>query len=244
VRVVGAVYRTVVLTCGWRGRDFLIALLSGAVAFGLAECSGFSGGAAALVGLGMQLLGGVFFQHLGSRPVSERLREAIEKADPTILAEVSQRFLHTKAGLDATDLLGTYHLDRGQYLMATLCYERLLARPDADKLSPKVLFKAALAYRRSGNVPASDKMYARLSERVGRGDMSLGKSRLEDSGSVVELGWPGGSQVAGVDLGGGAPHLHVGDQLGRNESAPDSRPGRRFTFGVAADLVGELSNQA
>ena len=77
-----------------------------------------------------------------------------------------------------------------------------------------------------------------------RGGESLVESLLEDSGGVVELGWPGGSQVAGVDLGGGPPHLHVGDQLGRNESAPDSRPGRRFTFGVAADLVGELSNQA
>ena len=66
---------------------------------------------------------------------------------------------------------------------------------------------------------------------------------LEDSGSVVELGWPGGSQVAGVDLGGGAPHLQVGDQPVRSESAPDSRPGRRFSCGVAADLVGELGNQ-
>jgi hypothetical protein len=64
-----------------------------------------------------------------------------------------------------------------------------------------------------------------------------------NSGSVVELERPGGSQVDGVDLGGCPPHLHVGDQLGRNESAPDSRPGRRFTCGVA-DLVGELSNQA
>src|SRR5215212_4486284 len=28
-------------------------------------------------------------------------------------------------------------------------------------------------------------------------------------GGVAELGWPGGSQVAGVDMGGGAPHLHL-----------------------------------
>jgi hypothetical protein len=77
-----------------------------------------------------------------------------------------------------------------------------------------------------------------------RSGESLVKSPLEESGSVVELGWPGGSQVARGDLGGGPPHLYVGDHLGRNESAPDSRPGGRFTFGVAVDLVGELSNQA
>ena len=70
------VYRYRSITYRLQRLYFLIALLSGAVAFGLAEWSGFSGGAAALVGLGMQLLGGVFFQHLGSRPVSERLREA------------------------------------------------------------------------------------------------------------------------------------------------------------------------
>ena len=69
---------------------------------------------------------------------TNRLREATERADPAILAEVSQRYFHTKAGLEATNLLGTYHLDRGQYLMASLCFERLLSRPDADKLPPKM----------------------------------------------------------------------------------------------------------
>ena len=78
---------------------------------------------------------------------------------------------------------------------------------------------------------------------VGSGESPV-ELLLERSGSVVELAWPGGSQVGGVDLGGCPPHLHVGDQLGRNGSAPDSRPGWRFTFGVAADLVGELSDQA
>ena len=83
----------------------------------------------------------------------------------------------------------------------------------------------------------------RQSAWVVRGGESLVELLLEDSGGVAELGWPGGSQVAGVDLGGGAPYLHVGDQLGRHESVRLGRPGRRFTFGVEADLVGELSNQ-
>jgi hypothetical protein len=33
------------------------------------------------------------------------------------------------------------------------------------------------------------------------------------------------------------------DQLGRNRGVRLGRPGRRFSCGVAADLVGELSNQ-
>ena len=62
--------------------------------------------------------------------------------------------------------------------------------------------------------------------------------------ALSSWGRPVGRRSAGSTWVGCPPHLHVGDQLGRNDSAPDSRPGWRFTFGVAADLVGELSNQA
>jgi hypothetical protein len=72
---------------------------------------------------------------------------------------------------------------------------------------------------------------------------SLVELPLPGLGGVAELGWPGGSQVAGVDLGGGAPHLQVGDQLGRNRGVRLGRPGRRFSCGIAADLVGELGNK-
>jgi hypothetical protein len=67
---------------------------------------------------------------------------------------------------------------------------------------------------------------------------------LEDSGGAAELGWPGGSQVAGVDLGAGAPHLYVGDQLGRHMSVALACPGRRLSRGVDADVVGELADQS
>jgi hypothetical protein len=65
--------------------------------------------------------------------------------------------------------------------------------------------------------------------------------QLEESAGAAELGWPGGSQVAGIDLDRGPPYLYVGDQLGRHWWAL-GRPGRCFSGGVA-DLVGELSNK-
>lgn len=95
---------------------------------------------------------------------AERLKEAMAAADPTLLAELSQRYFNTKAGQDATNLLGTYQLDRGQYLMASLCFEKLLQRYDPDKLRPPLLFKAALAYRRSGNTAAGDRWFARFAD--------------------------------------------------------------------------------
>jgi hypothetical protein len=66
---------------------------------------------------------------------------------------------------------------------------------------------------------------------------------LEDMGGTAELGWPSWAEVAGVELGGGTPHLDVGDQLGRHRTMALGRPRRRLSRGVAADLVGELSNK-
>jgi hypothetical protein len=65
---------------------------------------------------------------------------------------------------------------------------------------------------------------------------------LEDSGGATELAWPGGLQLASIDPGGRAPHSNVGDQLGRHVSVRLGSPGRRFSFGVEADLVGALGD--
>jgi hypothetical protein len=54
---------------------------------------------------------------------------------------------------------------------------------------------------------------------------------------------PVGRGSLGSTWGGGAPYLHVRDQFGWHESVELGRPGRRFTCGVEADLVGELGDQ-
>src|SRR5438132_1995182 len=51
---------------------------------------------------------GLEFYQVRYGPGAEaRLKEAIEKSDPTILADVALKYLHTKAGLEAANLLGT-----------------------------------------------------------------------------------------------------------------------------------------
>jgi len=122
---------------------------------------------------------GLEFYQVRYGPAAEsRLKEAIEKNDPAILADVALKHLHTKAGLEAANLLGTYHLDRGNYLMSALCFERLLGRPDADKLSFKVLFKAALAYRRAGDTDNADKLWKKMADRAARAELVLGKTKV------------------------------------------------------------------
>jgi hypothetical protein len=75
------------------------------------------------------------------------------------------------------------------------------------------------------------------------GGESLVELLLNDSGGAAALRWPGESQITRVDLGGGPPYLDVGYQLCRHENTLLGRPGRRISRGVAAYLVGELSNQ-
>src|SRR6516165_3769879 len=79
------------------------------------------------------------------------LAKAKQTGDRQLLALVSQRFFHTAAGAEATDLLGTYRLDRGDYRMAALYFERLLSHHLADKLSSMTLLKAVLAFRGTGD---------------------------------------------------------------------------------------------
>ena len=124
---------------------------------------------------------------------ADHLKAALEANDPALLAEVAVRYLHTKAGAEATNLLGTYHLDRGSYLMANLSFERLLSRPDADKLPAKVLFKAALAARRAGDLATAEKWWQKMTAKAGRGDLvfgtrrvSLGQARAEFERSVAQ----------------------------------------------------------
>jgi outer membrane protein assembly factor BamB/tetratricopeptide (TPR) repeat protein len=98
-----------------------------------------------------------------------RLNDAKVRNDPKALAEVALRYLHTDAGVEATNLLGSHYLDRGDYPMASVCFERLLSHEKADQLSPITLFKAALALRRSNQTADADRVWARFSAKADKG---------------------------------------------------------------------------
>jgi hypothetical protein len=84
----------------------------------------------------------------GSR-ADELLKLAKEGDDVRLLAEIMSRYLYTEAGGEATDLLATRLLDRGQYATAALCFEKLIQRQGPDKLSVNTLFRATLAFQQS-----------------------------------------------------------------------------------------------
>src|SRR5262245_7957243 len=119
-----------------------------------------------------------FYQVRYGQSAEDKLKEGLEKNDPQILAEVANRFLHTKAGGEATGYLGSYYLDRGSYLMAALFFEKLLARTENEQPPAKVLFRAALAFQRAGEIASAEKYWRLLADAAPREGVELGGRRF------------------------------------------------------------------
>lgn len=116
-----------------------------------------------------------FYEQMHGARAQQMLTEAKKTGNVEILADVAQRYLHTKAGPEANDLLATYFLDRGQYFMAALRCERLLQALPANKVSDLMLLKATLAYRRAGEVQKADNTWQELLPRLRReGGLKVG----------------------------------------------------------------------
>lgn len=67
------------------------------------------------------------------------LENAKTSGDYQILGQIMRNFLYTDSGVEATELLGTFFLDRGSYTQAALCFERLFRRVRPSDLSHETL---------------------------------------------------------------------------------------------------------
>ena len=93
------------------------------------------------------------------------LAEARRKGDVQMIGEVVRRYLYTASGVEALELLGLHHLDRGRYTTAAMCFDRLLERAEAGSLPPATLAYAALAFRRAGNAARAEETWRQLAAR-------------------------------------------------------------------------------
>lgn len=108
----------------------------------------------------------VYEQRFGGKALA-MLKEAKETGNRDLVAEVANRFFHTRAGIEANDLLATLMLDRGQYFLAALRFERMMKVPtERFKSSDLGLFKAALAYRRGGDLKTATEIWQKLEVRL------------------------------------------------------------------------------
>ncbi len=168
-----------------------------------------------------------FYQQTEGQKAATLLDDAIKAHyDLAMLSDLSQRYFHTKSGAQGTILLGTIYLERGNFLEAAYAFERLLPRKDIDDLfTPMTLFKACLAFKRSGD-PRHGELYratvnkldkaARNGVQIGRTLYTPEKLRAELDRPVELLQvselvgeWPmrGGSPARVAVVAGGPPFL-------------------------------------
>jgi outer membrane protein assembly factor BamB len=124
-----------------------------------------------------------FYKLTYNPPALDMLKQAKAKSDVSMLAQVMRAYLHTDPGGEATNLLGTYHLDRGNFVTAALCFERLLQRDGVNKQTPLTLFKAAYAFHQAGDKGNEDHVWRMLHARtreVKLGAEARGVSELQD----------------------------------------------------------------
>ena len=171
-----------------------------------------------------------FYQQSYGATASGMLDDAIPPKgnyDLGAISEVSQKYFHTKAGAEATILLGTLYLERGNYLEAAYAFERFLTRPNIDDLvTPRTLFKACLALRRSGDARHAELLKTHLeslrkaAERNGlafgrrtytyeqlRAEIDRPLDLLRMSTTAGEWAMVGGTPTRAATIDGGPPFL-------------------------------------
>lgn len=169
-----------------------------------------------------------FYQQQYGQQASAALDDIIRgNYDLAALADLAQRYFHTKAGAEATVLMGTLYLERGNYLEAAYAFERLLGRPNAAEfLTPLTLYKACLAFKRSGD-PRHEALLKTTLEELRkatlRNGLTLGRRTydfdalkaeidrplelLRVTSSVGEWAMKGGNPARSATVDGGAPFL-------------------------------------
>ncbi|HVS38426.1 MAG TPA: hypothetical protein VMS17_22905, partial [Gemmataceae bacterium] len=109
--------------------------------------------------------------------------EDVAKTRKEELGLIISRYLHTDAGAEAADLLATQVMDEGDFRTAARYYSLLLTRAGgADSLQPDVLFRAAYAFRQTGDKAHEDQVWQSTRSR-GIHEIKFG----EETHSVSEL---------------------------------------------------------
>ncbi len=117
------------------------------------------------------------------------LNEARRSGRTTDYVSVATRFLHTPAGYDAANYLGSLHFDRGEFGLATAWFDEISRSSAAVATDGAWRVKAALAYRRAGDIVASQKLLEGLDDPSGK-RVQLGLGGVEPSA------WVGGTIAA------------------------------------------------
>ncbi len=125
-----------------------------------------------------------FYQRIVGPTAEQKYKQAEEENDMLLMAEVSTRYLHTKAGAAATIRIGTWHLDRGRYAQAAHTFRMFALRNPDDELPAPLLFKAALAYKRQAGADPTfakeaAKFWSLFEKASNKGQVTIGSKTFE-----------------------------------------------------------------
>ena len=193
-------------------------------------------------------------------PVARRLlADALTNGDPELLAEVTRRFFHTKAGQEATYRLANDQLDHGHPLTAALGFERLRQTPQASStFEPILSLKAALCWKRIGRDDQALDVLMQLRERYPRKSITLGGREIrffdernqalawmtevlgkktEKQGLASEWTMPRGDARRNAGSPGGSPYLNRGWRKSTVEGTTFSSDGDSLVEQTIADRL-------
>lgn len=114
------------------------------------------------------------------------LNDAKRSGRTSDYVSVANRFLHTPAGYEAANYLGSLHFDRGEFGLAAAWFDEISRSSAALSSDGAWRVKAALASRQAGNMSASQKLLEGLTEPAGK-RVNLGL------GGVEPGAWVGGT---------------------------------------------------
>lgn len=175
----------------------------------------------------------------------EMLKRAVDTGDPSRLAEVSGQYFHTRAGYEATFLLGLYHLDHGSPLAGALMLKRLRDAPQAgDRFEPVLTLATASCWLQAGMPDDARRALVDLKQRQPKSVLRIGGREVPWFDRETEaVAWL--TRLAGPQRAGGVVEADrwamVRGDAARNASTVGSTPllNMRWRIPVTDDPVVE-----
>lgn len=121
------------------------------------------------------------YEQLYGPAARQMLNAALEQGDLESLAVIMRQFFYTQAGQDATSRLAAELMDRGRWMAAVLCWERLQQNPwRSQQVEPLQSVKLALCWLRLGETQRAQQTLVELRKQHPQ-------VRLEIAGKSVPL---------------------------------------------------------
>ncbi|MBT6153826.1 MAG: PQQ-binding-like beta-propeller repeat protein [Planctomycetaceae bacterium] len=105
--------------------------------------------------------------------------EAVVSNDRAQLENITRQYFHTKAGYEATYLIGTHRLDQGEPLAAAMQFSQLQELPEAGRRwQPMLSLKLAIAWYQAGETDRALSTLIALKKATPNGRLSLGQRTI------------------------------------------------------------------